>query len=143
MDVISPAESPPPPEGIEGEEPITPSRRKRTRRPRNQGGIARDEVGGVVGSEERGEGHPHGQEPPPYPLEREDRRGRRRPQFQFETLFKLKNCCDGSATGSIRWFIAVIFLIGVGCSVSGGVLGAGSGSSNREGFTLSLLMIGE
>lgn len=44
----------------------------------------------------------------------------------------------------------VIFLIGVGCSVSGGVVGAGSssgggngGTGSREGFTLSLLMIGE
>lgn len=55
-----------------------------------------------------------------------------------------KACCGISATTtvSMRWFIVVIAIIGISCTVAGTALGAAY-SNGREQLTYSLLMIGE
>ncbi|CAG7684691.1 unnamed protein product [Allacma fusca] len=54
-----------------------------------------------------------------------------------------KSCCGMSTSQavSIRWFIIIIAVIGISCTVAGTALGAAY-SNGREHLTLSLLMIG-
>lgn len=55
-----------------------------------------------------------------------------------------KTCCGMSASQavSIRWFIIVIAVIGICCTLAGTALGAAR-SAGKEHLTLSLLMIGK
>ncbi|XP_054282523.1 uncharacterized protein LOC128999841 [Macrosteles quadrilineatus] len=68
--------------------------------------------------------------------------GRRRsPHFASED--QPKSCCGVavSQTLTVRWFIILIFLVGLCCAIVGTVLGAMK-ATGREHLTVSLLMIG-
>uniref|UniRef100_A0A1B6LQ45 Uncharacterized protein n=1 Tax=Graphocephala atropunctata TaxID=36148 RepID=A0A1B6LQ45_9HEMI len=69
------------------------------------------------------------------------RRSRLSPHFTPED--EPKSCCGVavSQTLSIRWFIILIFLVGICCAVVGTILGAMK-ATGREHLTVSLLMIG-